>query len=82
MDYGIARATDMPPMAGFFDESQPCSHNPLGAKGCGEAGAIGAPPAIVSAVLDALAPAGITDVEMPLTSAHIWRLLQERAVHP
>lgn len=82
MDYGIARATDMPPMEGFFDESQPCTHNPLGAKGCGEAGAIGAPTAIVSAVLDALAPAGIIDVEMPLTSAHIWQLLQQqRATH-
>ena len=50
------------------DESQPCTHNPLGAKGCGEAGSIGAPAALVSAALDALAALGVTDLEMPLTS--------------
>src|SRR5688500_2845979 len=48
-----------------LDETELCSHNPLGAKGCGEAGSIGAPAAIVAAVLDALRPLGVTDIEMP-----------------
>ena len=56
MDYALPRAGDLPLIKSEFDESQPCAHNPLGAKGCGEAGAIAAPAAIVSAVLDALSP--------------------------
>ena len=47
MDYAIPRADDLPPFVSECDESQPCTHNPLGAKGCGEAGSIGAPAAIV-----------------------------------
>jgi aerobic carbon-monoxide dehydrogenase large subunit len=54
-----------------LDESQPCTHNPLGAKGCGEAGAIGSPAAIVGAVLDALRPLGVIDIQMPLTPERI-----------
>jgi hypothetical protein len=50
-----------------------CAHNPLGAKGCGEAGTIGAPPAIMNAVLDALAPLGITDLDMPATPERVFR---------
>ena len=73
MDYGLARADDLPPFIAECDESQPCTHNPLGAKGCGEAGAIAAPAAVVSAALDALAPLGVTDLDMPLTSEQIWR---------
>ena len=56
MDYALPRAADLPLIESELDESQPCTHNPLGAKGCGEAGAIAAPAAIVSAVLDALSP--------------------------
>ena len=59
------------------DESQPCTHNPLGAKGCGEAGSIGAPAALVSAALDALGAARRPDLEMPLTSEQVWRKIQE-----
>ncbi|MBV8420776.1 MAG: molybdopterin-dependent oxidoreductase, partial [Hyphomicrobiales bacterium] len=73
MDYAVARADDLPPFVTECDESQPCTHNPLGAKGCGEAGSIGAPAAVVSAVLDALAPLGVTDLDMPLTSEQLWR---------
>jgi carbon-monoxide dehydrogenase large subunit len=58
------------------DESQPCTHNPLGAKGCGEAGTIGAPPAITSAMHDALAPLGVTDIEMPFTAEKVWRAIR------
>jgi carbon-monoxide dehydrogenase large subunit len=52
-----------------------CAHNPLGAKGCGEAGTIGAPAAIMNAVTDALAPLGIKSVDMPATPERIWRAL-------
>ena len=52
----------------------PCTHNPLGAKGCGEAGAIGSPPAVVNAVLDALNAGGfaIDHIDMPLTPSRVW----------
>jgi carbon-monoxide dehydrogenase large subunit len=75
MDYALPRAADIPAIASELDESQPCTHNPLGAKGCGEAGAIAAPAAIVSAVLDALAPLGVTDIDMPLTPEAVWRAI-------
>ena len=75
MDYALPRAADMPPLVLELDETQPCAHNPLGAKGCGEAGAIGAPMAVVGAVLDALRPLGVTDIEMPLTPARVWRAI-------
>jgi carbon-monoxide dehydrogenase large subunit len=73
MDYAVPRARDMPEVVSELDESQPCTHNPLGAKGCGEAGSIGAPTAIVGAVLDALRLLGVTDIEMPLTSERVWK---------
>jgi aerobic carbon-monoxide dehydrogenase large subunit len=75
MDYALPRAADLPAIASELDESQPCTHNPLGAKGCGEAGAIAAPAAIVSAVLDALAPCGVTEIDMPLTPEAVWRTI-------
>jgi len=55
----------------------PSPTNPLGAKGVGESGCIGAPPAIVNAVLDALAPLGINTIDMPLKPDKIWALVQE-----
>jgi carbon-monoxide dehydrogenase large subunit len=72
MDYALPRAGDLPLIESELDESQPCTHNPLGAKGCGEAGTIAAPAAIVSAVLDALSPLGVTDIQMPLTPEAVW----------
>jgi aerobic carbon-monoxide dehydrogenase large subunit len=77
MDYAVARADDLPLFVTECDESQPCTHNPLGAKGCGEAGSIGAPAAVVSAALDALSPLGVTHLEMPLTSEQVWRRIRE-----
>ncbi len=77
MDYAIARADDLPLIVTECDESQPCTHNPLGAKGCGESGSIGSPAAVVSAALDALAPLGIHDLEMPLTAEQLWRRIRE-----
>jgi aerobic carbon-monoxide dehydrogenase large subunit len=76
MDYAIARADDLPLFVTECDESQPCTHNPLGAKGCGEAGSIGAPAALVGAALDALGSLGVTDLEMPLTPEQVWRRIR------
>jgi carbon-monoxide dehydrogenase large subunit len=76
MDYALPRADDLPSFNCECDESQPCTHNPLGAKGCGEAGSIGSPAALVSAALDALKPLGVGDLEMPLTSERIWRKIR------
>jgi len=72
MDYGLPRADDLPPFRIEFVET-PCPGNPLGMKGCGEAGAIGATPAVINAVTDAL---NIEDIEMPATPARVWRALQ------
>ena len=77
MDYALARADDLPAFVTECDESQPCTHNPLGAKGCGEAGAIGAPAAVIGAALDALGPLGVTDLDMPLTSEQVWRRIRQ-----
>ena len=76
MDYALPRAGDLPMIVSELDESQPCTHNPLGAKGCGEAGAIAAPAAIVSAVLDALGPLGVTEIDMPLTPDVVWHAIE------
>jgi carbon-monoxide dehydrogenase large subunit len=78
MDYAVPRATDLMFFQTETDESQPCTHNPLGAKGCGESGAIGAPAAVVSALLDALAPLGVTDLEMPATPHCVWQAIMRR----
>ena len=77
LDYGMPRADDFIAFEGELDESQPCTHNPLGAKGCGESGSIGSPAALVSAVLDALAPLGVTDIEMPLTPLRVWKTIRD-----
>jgi carbon-monoxide dehydrogenase large subunit len=78
MDYAMPRADSVPAFVSETDESQPCTHNPLGVKGCGESGTIGAPAAIHSAMLDVLAPLGITDLAMPFTQEKVWRALQRR----
>ncbi|MFP6734622.1 MAG: xanthine dehydrogenase family protein molybdopterin-binding subunit [Rhodospirillales bacterium] len=75
MDYAVPRADTMPQILSELDESQPCTHNPLGAKGCGESGAIGAPAAVASAVLDALSGFGVAEIQMPLTPESIWRAI-------
>lgn len=76
MDYGMPRADQFPPMQNAFDEGVPCTTNLLGVKGCGELGTIGAVPAVVHAVLDALAERGVLHLEMPLTAEKVWRALQ------
>jgi len=75
MDYTMPRADDMPMFDVDHSCQTPCTHNPLGVKGCGEAGAIGSPPAVVNAVIDALHRGGYTNVEhidMPVTPARVW----------
>ncbi|QFT99570.1 Carbon monoxide dehydrogenase large chain [Roseovarius sp. THAF8] len=78
MDYAMPRADDVP----FYDVDHscqtPCTHNPLGVKGCGEAGAIGSPPSVVNAVVDALQRAGhdVTHIDMPLTPSRVWQAMQ------
>ena len=76
MDYAMPRAADMPFMK---VESNPCPTklNPLGAKGAGEAGTVGALPAVVNAVLDALAPFGVAQIEMPTTPDRVWRAIRK-----
>jgi carbon-monoxide dehydrogenase large subunit len=76
LDYALPRADWLPDFRGENDETQPCTHNPLGAKGCGEAGTIAAPAAVVNAVLDALRPLGVTDIAMPLTPQRVWAAIR------
>ena len=76
MDYTMPRADDLPSFE--LDRTvTPCPHNPLGVKGAGEAGAIGSTPAVVNAVIDALSPFGVTDIEMPLTPERVWRAINQ-----
>jgi carbon-monoxide dehydrogenase large subunit len=72
MDYAMPRASDMPMVQVDHSCITPCTHNPLGVKGCGEAGAIGSPPAFVNSVLDALSDFGIQHIDMPLTPRAVW----------
>ncbi|PTX55560.1 xanthine dehydrogenase molybdenum binding subunit apoprotein [Litoreibacter ponti] len=74
MDYAMPRADDLPMFSVDHSCITPCTHNPLGVKGCGEAGAIGSPPAVVNAVIDALQRAGhdVTHIDMPLSPDRVW----------
>jgi carbon-monoxide dehydrogenase large subunit len=74
-DYAIPRATDVPSYR-IDTRETPCTHNPLGVKGCGEAGAIGAPAAVINAITDAL---GVKDIPMPATAQTVWRSMQRTA---
>jgi carbon-monoxide dehydrogenase large subunit len=76
MDYGLPRADLFPSFAVAFNEV-PCTTNPLGVKGVGEAGTTGGTPALVSAALNALAPLGVAAIDMPLTPERVWRAIQD-----
>ncbi|WP_418594072.1 xanthine dehydrogenase family protein molybdopterin-binding subunit [Ponticoccus sp. (in: a-proteobacteria)] len=82
MDYAMPRADDIPMMANYVVDHScqtPCTHNPLGVKGCGEAGAIGSPPTVVNAVIDALHSAGhshVTHIDMPVSPSRVWQAMQ------
>ena len=75
MNYTMPRAADFPMFKTGLHVT-PCTHNPLGAKGVGEVGAIGVPPAVINAVLDALQPVGVTDIDMPATPHRVWQAIQ------
>ncbi|MGE0660816.1 MAG: xanthine dehydrogenase family protein molybdopterin-binding subunit [Reyranellaceae bacterium] len=76
MDYGLPRADDLPSIDNDFDQSVPCANNPLGSKGVGESGTVGATPTVISAVLDALRPLGVDHIDMPATPALVWQAIQ------
>ena len=76
MDYGMPRATDLPAI-GVESHPVPTTTNPLGVKGAGEAGTVGALPAVMSAIRDALFPLGIEQVEMPATPLRLWRAIRD-----
>ncbi len=75
MDYGMPRATDLPDIAVTF-HPVPCTTNPLGVKGAGEAGAIGAPPSVMNALQDALDEFGVDHIDMPATPIAVWNAIQ------
>ena len=82
MDYAVPRAADVPSFA-LADHGVPTKTNPLGVKGCGEAGCAGGLPCAINAVLDALADHGVRHVDMPLTPFRIWQALQTaKSSHP
>ena len=78
MDYAMPRADDLPFYQVDHSCQTPCTHNPLGVKGCGEAGAIGSPPSVVNAVIDALQSGGkdVAHIDMPLTPSRVWGAMQ------
>jgi carbon-monoxide dehydrogenase large subunit len=76
LDYCLPRADDVPSFK-IGTEVTPCTHNPLGVKGCGEAGAIGAPPALINAITDAI---GVREIEMPATAERVWRAARQAKV--
>jgi len=78
LDYALPRADDLPALE-FAYNIVPCRTNPLGVKGAGEAGAIGSPPALINAIVDALAGLGIGHIDMPATPEVIWRAIREAA---
>ncbi|MGY9048765.1 carbon-monoxide dehydrogenase [Puniceibacterium antarcticum] len=78
MDYAMPRAADVPFYAVDHSCQTPCTHNPLGVKGCGEAGAIGSPPAVINAVIDALNSGGhkVAHMDMPASPSRVWAAMQ------
>ena len=75
MDYAMPRAEDIPDMA-VGDHPSPAKSNPLGTKGCGEAGCAGSLATIANAVIDALSDYGVKHIDMPLTPERVWRAIQ------
>ncbi|NHQ74806.1 xanthine dehydrogenase family protein molybdopterin-binding subunit [Roseovarius gahaiensis] len=78
MDYAMPRADDMPFFTVDHSNGTPCAHNPLGVKGCGEAGAIGSCPTVINAVVDAVQSGGINldHIDMPVTPGRVWQAIQ------
>ena len=81
MDYAMPRADDFPKFVVETAKGTPCTHNPLGVKGCGEAGAIGSPAAVINAVTDALWHLGVKDVPMPASPHAVWKAIRAASHH-
>ena len=79
MDYCMPRADNLPSMT-VATHCTPCTHTPMGVKGCGEVGTIGSPAAVINAVVDALSHLGVTHVDMPATPNRIWRIMQNASL--
>ncbi len=79
MDYTMPRADNLPNMHVATENTSMCTHNPLGSKGCGEVGAIGSPPAVINAIIDALRDYGVRHMNMPATSGKIWSIINSGA---
>ena len=77
MDYAMPRAETFPTFSNALDDSVPAKTNPLGAKGVGESGAVGSTPTVMNAIMDALWPLGVRNVQMPATPQRVWNALQE-----
>jgi aerobic carbon-monoxide dehydrogenase large subunit len=75
LNYALPRAADLPSFD-VFTEVTPCTHNPLGVKGCGEAGAIGVVPAVINAIVNALSDFGVKHIDMPATPERVWRAMK------
>ena len=75
LDYAIPRADDLPAIS-VTSRDVPSPTNPLGVKGAGEGATVGAPGAVIHAILDALAPLGVTHIDMPATPARVWQAIQ------
>ena len=76
MDYCVPRADNLPGIDTHTDETTPCKINPLGAKGVGELGTVGGTPTVMNALIDALRPLGVKNIEMPATPERVWRAMQ------
>ncbi|MFM8483334.1 MAG: xanthine dehydrogenase family protein molybdopterin-binding subunit, partial [Actinomycetota bacterium] len=76
LDYLVPSAADLPDFVAGRTTTL-CPNNPLGAKGIGESGSVGAPPAVVNAIVDALADHGVEHIDMPVTPEKIWSILHE-----
>ena len=77
LDYCVPRADDLPNFSTHTDETTPCKINPLGAKGVGELGTVGGTPTVMNALIDALRPLGVENIEMPATSERVWRAIHQ-----
>ena len=77
MDYGMPRADNVPLDLQYETIEVPCTMNPMGVKGCGEAGCIGAPPTIINGIIDGLADLGVSHIDMPATPQRVWNTIQQ-----
>jgi carbon-monoxide dehydrogenase large subunit len=76
MDYLLPTAWETPKFE-LFETVTPSPHHPIGAKGVGESATVGSPAAFVNAVIDAVAPLGVRNIDMPVTSAKVWEAIRE-----